>query len=139
MAVEAGVDKLADEPAMTVIMMSLFGCACVGGTVAFAHLAALVVGVVAGLCYRRNLLPGTIQVACYLGPYLAAWALFGAISGLGAAALAETHWLDVLESRTGIYRYDIAGFTWFLPNAAWGVWYFVLVARGTTASRYANR
>ncbi|UCC32471.1 MAG: hypothetical protein JSU86_09350 [Phycisphaerales bacterium] len=138
-AVEAGVDKLVDEPAMTLIMMSLFGCACVGGTVAFAHLAALFVGVVAGLCYGRNLLPGTIQIACYLGPYLTAWALFGAISGLGAAGLAETRWLDALQSRTGIYRYDIVGFTWFLPNAAWGVWYFVLVARGTAATRYANR
>ena len=138
-AVAAGVDELVDEPAFALMFMSMFGYACVAGTAAFACFAAVLVGVVESLCYRRNLLPAAVQIACYLGAYLAAWAMFGAISGVAIVTLAEAYYFHALESLTGIYRDDLAGFTWFLPNAVWGVWYFVLVARGTAATRYANR
>ena len=136
---EDGVGMFVDEPAVVLMIMSMFGCAYVVGAVAFANLAAVVVGIVESLRCRRNLLPAAIQIACYLGVYLTAWALFAAVSGVAIVVLGEAYWFHALESLSGIYRDDLVGFTWLLPNAACGIWYFVLVARGTAATRYANR
>lgn len=65
--------------------------------------------------------------------------MFGAVSGAAVVKLAEAHWFYGLESLTGINRYSLAMWAWLLANAAWGIWYFVLVARGTVGARYANR
>ena len=50
------------------------------------------------------LLPGSIQVACYLAVYLVLWGLFGAIWGMGVSAAYRTYWFDALADLTHVDR-----------------------------------
>ncbi len=134
-----GFDELAEEPTFVSIAAPILGIACVGGAVLFALFAALIVGVIESLRCKRNLLPGAIQVACYLAGFLAVWVLFGAISSVTMVVLSDTHWFYSLEILTGIDQYVLGTWLWLLTNAVWGIWYFVLVARGTAGTKYANR
>ena len=111
----------------------------VAGTAMFANLVALVVGMYESRRVRRNMLPGAIQMSCYLSGYLTAWAAFGAVTILIVGGLAVRDVFDGLEILTGVYYQTLVVFTWLIPNLACCIWYFVLVARGTAAMRYANR
>lgn len=136
----AGVSEVTSDPVIPLLIMSMFGCACVAGAVMFTLLVVVVIGVLESVRYKRNLLPGTMQVACYLGGYLALWALFGAATGgLVVTVHEKTSWFNSLEDFTGIYRDLLAQLTWLLPNLACCIGYCLLVRRGTAGTQYANR
>lgn len=135
----AGVTEVAEEQAVFLMAMSIFGCLCVAGTVTFSLTAALAIGLFESLRHKRNLLPGTMQIACYLGGYLTLWALFGAVTGLLVLALEASRLFHTLEGYTGIYRDALATWAWLLPNLACCVEYFILVSRGTAGTQHANR
>jgi len=112
---------------------------CIGGTVVFTLAGTMAIGTFESLRQRRNLLPGTMQVACYLAGYLTLWALFGGASAVIVFAMEEERWFHVLQQWTGVYRDMLATSAWLVPNLAWCVMYFVLLARGTAGAQYANR
>ncbi len=136
----AGVSEVTSDLVYPLLFMSMFGCACVAGAVMFTLLVVVVIGVLESVRYKRNLLPGTMQVACYLGGYLVLWALFGAATGgLVIAVHGKTSWFNSLEDFTGIYHDILAPLTWLLPNLACCIGYCLLVRRGTAGTQYANR
>ncbi len=134
-----GAQEIWEELPIMIIALSMFSCACVIGAVGFALSAALLAGLVQSLRHRRNLLPGSMQVASYLSGYLVMWALFGAASGVITMMLGNTWWFHALEKITWINREKLAFMAWFLPNAACGIGYLILLGRGTMCTRYANR
>ena len=135
----AGGSEMAEEPVVFLMAISMFGCMCVAGTVTFSLTAALAIGLFESLRHKRNLLPGTIQIACYLGGYLTLWVFFGAVTGLLVLALEASSLFRTLEDYTGIYRDVLATWAWLLPNLACCGGYFILISRGTAGTQHANR
>ncbi len=138
-AFTAGVSEVTEEPAVFLMAISMFGCMCVAGTVTFSLTAAGTIGLFESLRHKRNLLPGTMQVGCYLGGYLTLWAFFGAATGLLVLALETSSFFRTLEDYTGIYRAVLATWAWLLPNLACCAGYFILISRGTAGTQHANR
>jgi hypothetical protein len=104
-----------------------------------ALVAALLVGFVQSLLYRRNMLPASTQMTAYLSGFLVAWAIFGATNAGVLVALADSGWLTRLRDASGLVLGGQFILLFVVPNAAWGAIYLVLVARGSAAARYANR
>ena len=130
---------LADHRPPVILVPIIFGCACLAGTVAVAHLAAVLVGFIQSLRYERNLLPASMQMSAYLSGYLLLWAVFGAGSTAGLISLDSSGWLRQFQDVTGLMPGEQFILLFVVPNLAWGVVYLILVARGTAAARYANR
>ena len=122
-----------------VIVSTVFASLCVVGTVVVTMLGALLVGLIQSSRYRRNLLPGAMQMASYLGGYLVMWALLGAVLGVGISLGTRTEFFELLETITGIRSDMLAVVTFLIPNIVCGIFYLVLLGRGTEATRYANR
>ncbi|MHC4442161.1 MAG: hypothetical protein ACYTF1_05030 [Planctomycetota bacterium] len=115
------------------------------GTGYITALVALVsVLIAAGFCgirYRlqdkRNLICGSIQMACYSSGYLVLWAMLSSFVGFMVF-----FWKDKfmqLENITIIEREILMFFAWFLPNLLLFLGYILLVYQGTAGTRYANR
>jgi hypothetical protein len=119
--------------------ITVFGVGAVVGAVLVTNLAALLAAGWYGLSTRRNLMPGSIQVACYLSGYLALMIGFVAVSG---AAVATLHYDRFYRTPAQFLQIDegaLAISIWLMPNFIWWIIYSVLVFRGTRATRYANR
>ncbi len=118
---------------------AIVGSLCVAGTVVLACLGATAAGLIIGRQVRRNLLPGAIQVACYQSVYTLVWIAFG---GLWLATVTSLENHGVFDALSGRSRLN-AGFMMFcayvIPNGFWFLGYFLLVYRGTSAMRFANR
>jgi hypothetical protein len=134
-----GVDEVRGEGAILLLASSMFGTACVVGTIAVMLFAATLIGGSQSWREKRNLLPGAMQAACYLTPYLVAWAAFGSASGIAIAKMEGIGVLRNLAEWLRIRRDTLAFLLWFVPNVTAGVYYLLLVARVTWATRYANR
>ena len=117
----------------------LVGFLCCLGMLGFTLLAGTFIGLIHSFREKRNLLPGTVQIASYLAGYLTLWAAFGAATMVGVSALDDMQFFHAIQERWGFSSDLAAKFTWFLPNAACGAWYLVLLSRGTLATRYANK
>jgi len=137
--VTVGANFWAEGLTMPCIIACVFGSVCVMGTAMFMQTAATLVGGYLTIREKRNLLAGSMRIGCYLTPYLLAWEVFGAATGCAAIGLSEGPVFEVVESMTGIKGEFAAFLSWFILNAAWGVWYLVLLYRGTAGTRYANR
>ena len=78
-------------------------------------------------------------MACYLSGYLTLCYLFAAGSGTAVVTLYCSSffagWARTLRIDDGF----LAFLSWFVPNMLCLMVYFVLVVRGTAATRYANR
>ena len=57
----------------------------------------------------------------------------------GVLSMENAGWFHLAQDVTGINRELLASLTWFLPNLVCGLYYVILVVRGTVATRYANR
>lgn len=99
--------------------------------------AALLVGIGYWFREKRNLLPATIQAACYLNGFLSLWMLFLTTFSAGLILVYEP-----------LFRYardlNLSGdavlfMIWCTPNVVCLVLYFTLIAKITGATRYANR
>ena len=117
----------------------IYGCLSVIAAVLLTGLAALLGSAWHGFRARRNLMPGAIQVACYLSGYLAMCYVFAAGSGTAVVAMYYGNfyadWARSLRIDDGF----LAFLSWLVPNMLCLIVYFVLVVRGTAAIRYANR
>lgn len=122
-----------------VIVSTVFASLCVAGTVAVTMLGALLAGLIHSFRYRRNLLPGAMQMASYLGGSLVIWAVLGAVLGVGISLGTRTEFFELLETITGMRSDMLVAATFLIPNTACGIFYLVLLGRGTEATRYANR
>ncbi|MCH7595287.1 MAG: hypothetical protein IID35_01905 [Planctomycetes bacterium] len=122
-----------------VIVSTVFASLCVVGTVAVTMLGALLAGLIQSSRYRRNLLPGAMQMASYLGGYLVMWAAMGAVLGVGISLGTRTEFFELLETLTGMRSDTLVAATFLIPNIVCGIVYLVLLGRGTEATRYANR
>lgn len=117
----------------------IYGCLSVIAAVLLTGLAALLGSAWYGFRERRNLMPGAIQVACYLSAYLTLCCVFAAGSGMAVVTLyfsgfyADWVWTPQIDDGF------LAFLSWLVPNLLCLVVYFVLVVRGTAATRYANR
>lgn len=139
LVIEGGVDELREEPVIVLSVTVSVGISCVVGALGVILFTAGLVGTVQSLRHKRNLLPGSMQVASYLTGYLTAWAVFGAITVAAVLSMENAGWFRLAQDVTGIYRDMLASMTWFLPNLVCGLYYVILVVRGTVATRYANR
>ena len=117
----------------------VFGCFSVIGAVLLTTLAALLGSAWLGFRGRPNRMVGAIQVACYLTGYLTLCFAFAAGSGTAVVTLHDggfyAAWARVLR----IDDVALAFYSWLVPNMLCLIVYFVLVVRGTAATRYANR
>ncbi len=117
----------------------IYGSFSVIAAVLLTGLAALLGSAWHGFRGRRNLMPGAIQVACYLSGYLTLCYVFAAGSGTVVGTLYYysfyVDWARVLQ----IDDVALAFLTWLVPNVLMLIVYFLLVLRGTAATRYANR
>ena len=122
-----------------ILHASYFGCAVVIAAVTLANLAALVKGLYYSIRQRRNLMPGSMQVASYLSCYLVLCAAFSAL--VGSLAYISTDWYLAKRLARFVHgdRDLVAFLIWFLITLVGLVEYFALVGRGTAATRYANR
>ena len=135
----AGIDELRDEATMVLLMSSIFGSACVVGTISVTLFAAILIGGSQTLREKRNLFPGATQAACYLVAYLAGWAVLGTMSGITVVLLEQSGLLRAVAEPIRMRHDTLAFLMWFIPNTACGIYYLLLVARVTWAMRYANR
>lgn len=102
-------------------------------------LAACGVGLSISVREKRNLLAGAMQITSYLSGYMTIWFVFAAATGITMLTLKRAEMLHPFAEALRLNRNVVYFLVWFVPNAAWGVYYFVLVYRGTMATRYANR
>jgi hypothetical protein len=133
-----GRSPIPDRLEFVIIAGPIFGTLCTAGALAASLLSAAVAGVVYHFRDRRNLLVGAVQVASYLVIYLVAWQVFGAGTGICAVSIGRSELFRELASGSRLDPELIAFFLWFIPNAACGIWYWTLVRRGVSATRYAN-
>ncbi len=132
-------DMFRDELPMFLMVMTMFGMACVGGMVVFSLLAAATIGSFESYRYKRNLLPAAMQIASYLATYLTIWAVFGGATSVGVNWAKEAYVFRGLEDLTGVYHETLFVATWLVPNVACCIWFFLLLYRGTIGAAYANR
>jgi hypothetical protein len=117
------------------IMATLFTL----GALGLMLFAANVVGLLYSFREKRNLLPGSIQMAAYMTPYLVLWSLFGVFSIAMLFVFEDAQFFAALEDLLSVDRDVCAFVTWLIPNLVWLYGYFALLARGTLSTRYANR
>lgn len=102
-------------------------------------LIAGVVGTVLSIRDKRNLLPATAQMQCYLGGFLLLWWGFGWCWAILSALLDRARFFNAMERVFSIDD-DVLGFLfWLPPIAAVFLLDVLLVWKGTSAARYANR
>ncbi len=118
----------------------------VGGAVLCTCAAASCIGFLQGLRAGRNLMSGSMQVACYLAGYLLVCVILsGALGALGiwvdssCTVSIYAHWFQAVAQRVRVDRELLSFSLWFLCTLVLGIHYLVLVARGTAATRFANR
>lgn len=130
---------LMDQLPIFLLVMTIFGMACVGGMVVFTLLAVLTIGTFESYRYKRNLLPAAMQIASYLATYLTIWSIFGGALGLGVFWAEDAYFFRGLQDLTGVYHETLVVATWLVPNVACCLWFFLLMYRGTIGAAYANR
>ena len=129
----------ANEIVEILLLVPLMAVCCPAAAVLLAMLMASVGGTFLSVQDKRNLLPAAVQMQCSLGGFLLLWQTFGWIWGTIAVSL----------DNAGLFRYleevlllddDIMAFLfWFLPTAGLLFLDGILVWKGTSAARYANR
>lgn len=115
------------------------GYLAVAAVVAATTIAAGAVGLYVSLQAKRNVLAGAMQIASYLSGLILLWSTFAAATGVTMLEVEKARMLQPLAYALGLDGQTTCFLVWLLPNALWGIWYFVLLYRGTMATRYANR
>jgi hypothetical protein len=131
------VDWMTKEAVAVGCVVTVFSIGCVAASFAVVNLAALLIGLIESWWTKRNMLPASAQMACYLAPCIVGWQLTGA-----ALLLLITQYesfFRTLEEMTGTYRDVLAVFAFILPNLIILLTFLYLIARGTKAARYANK
>jgi len=90
-----------------------------------------------GVQDRRNLMPGSVQVAAYSIGYVVLWVALS-WSNVAVCFLLEDVLVD-LSRIVNIHPDVLTAFAWLLPNFLLLIIYLHIVAVGTRATRYANR
>jgi hypothetical protein len=104
---------------------------------ALALLSSLVIGLGYAKRAGRNLLPATIQVSSYLSCFVVMWV---AICWTIIALLANNEpWFRSVSSRLNLGSDTLMAWTWLLPNLGCLAAYFLMVARATRSTFYANK
>lgn len=137
-AVTTGAVLLTRCPEYIFSAAPIAGCLSAIGVVVLANAAALLAGVWYRVRGKRNLMAGSIQVACYLGGYLTLYATILPLSAMVVCTLKD---YGLYRSPAQFLRTDamtLAWLSWLIPNVFFLLAYFVLVVRGTAGTRYAN-
>jgi len=129
----------AEEPGIVWAVPPVFGCLAMLAALTIAGLAAGLVGLVYSLRNERNLLPASMQMACYLGLYITAWTAFSSALSVVLFILSEEDMLHLLAKQLKTYEGFLIFCAWVLPNLALLAGFLVLLWRGTGATQYANR
>jgi hypothetical protein len=134
-----GLEEAKSEPLSTAFLPLMFGLLCVIGALGVVLFGAWAPGLGIGFRNQRNLMPASMQLACYLAPFLVLWEVIGAGVLIVAGLLEEDRWFTALERQTGVPAELALFLSAGLPNLVMGVLYFHLIHRGTIAARFANR
>lgn len=120
---------------------SVIGCLCVCGTAILVNFTALVVSAFNWSACRRNLMPGAVQIACYLVGYIWLYLIAGNLGMTWINMVSEERfgWMEWMAEAVHLRRDILALLLFLLGNATMLIFYVILVARGTAAMRYANR
>jgi hypothetical protein len=109
------------------------------GLFLLAMLIAAAVGTVFSIRDKRNLLAAAVQMQCYLGGFLLLWLVFGWAWGALSAMLDNEGVFRGLGRALRTGHESVAFMFWLLPLVAGVFLDAVLVWKGTSAARYANR
>jgi len=122
--------------------------ALVGGTIMGLMIVAVttsatlggagLIGSVTGKRHGRNLMPAAVRAACYQSGFAVLWSAIFWINLLLFMLAIESNWLDPIAAR---YNFDpeLLAFAWLFGVVGLGVLiYLALIARATTAARFAN-
>lgn len=134
-----GRSPIPDEIEFILIGGPIFGTACTAGVMAVSLLSAAAAALLYHFRDRRNLLVGAVQVVSYLVVYLVAWQVFGAVTGICAVSMGQAEWFRGFARASRMGPELLAFFFWFIPNLACGIFYWTLVRRAVSGTRYANR
>jgi hypothetical protein len=137
--ISTGVAPLRAEPFVIFVVCPVLAIFSTLGALGLTLLAAGLVGLWFYILDRRNLLAGSMQIACYLGGCLTLWIAFAWVTGAVVMVMNEAKLFRVMEDAMGILGAFLAFLAWFVPNLVCVVAYFGLVARGTAGLRYANK
>ena len=121
------------------LVLLLYGSFAVLSALATVALLVLIVALTYRLKLGRNLAGVAMQVAAYQSLYLVAWTAVSGGLGVLVAFLYDRRILDALED---FYFLDAVWVITLLAgmiNLLLAVCYLVLIFRGTSAARYANR
>lgn len=109
------------------------------GVVLLAVLMVSVVGAFLSIRDKRNLLPAAVQMQCYLGGFLLLWQAFGWIWARITISLGNARLFWDLQGALRVDHEFLAFLFWFLPSTGLLLLDAVLLWKGTSAARYANR
>ncbi len=134
-----GQNPFVHEPEVGFIVAPVCGYVCCMGTLGVSLLAATLIGLFRSISEKRNLLPGSMQITSYLIGYLVLWAAVGA-----TVVVRISSWIVESDIRPndpilGFPAIVALPWLWILLNVGLGIWYLVLVSRGTAGTRYANK
>lgn len=121
------------------VLAPVFGGMAVLTVLAIAGLTACVVGLAFSLRNGRNLLPASVQAACYLSHYLTAWTLFGSALAFAAFVADENQPLRRAIWQMNLNPEFVLFMSWLIPNLTCLAGYAILVWKTTAAAQYANR
>lgn len=129
----------AHEMVEILLAMPLVGVCVPAGVLLLAMLITCAVGFYLSIREKRNLLPAAMQMQCYLGGFLLAWLAFGWFWSTVCISLDNARAFRNLETALAIDDEALAFFLWFLPMAGLLFLDGILVWKGTSSARYANR
>ncbi|UCD28087.1 MAG: hypothetical protein JSV03_13465 [Planctomycetota bacterium] len=125
------------EVRLIVIISILLGYLTAVAIIAIVLLSAGLIGLIYQIKDKRNLLNGSVQIACYLSGYLVLWTIFAAF-----VVMEVFIHMDKIQQLNRMIRLNMGPLmllVWFLPNLLCLIGYWLLIAKGTSAARYANR
>jgi len=132
-------NPMEQEPEIVTIVMPIIGACSGAGMLMIAMLLAGAIGMIQTWLHKRNLLPAAAQMAAYLSPLFLLCGLFLAAWSVVFVVGVEERWFRHLASRWRMDD-DLLAFGFFVvPQLAWLALCFVLIWKGTSAARYANR
>jgi hypothetical protein len=127
------------EWAVVLFLGPAAGCICVAAATSVMLKSAAWAGWYHWWKLKRNLLPATIQVSCYLVVYLVVWEFLGGVSGVLAIFLANHEPFTDWFQGTRAHPEAILTFAWFAVNFLCLGVYANIVKRAVASTRFANR
>lgn len=133
------LEEFWSDPDILTVAIPTFGLIATLTALGLTLLTPAVIGWVISMREKRNLWSAAARTACYLSTYMVLWVLIASLNGVWMLGLADSGFFKDLQESYGIPPEVSGTLSWLVPNCTLGIIYLILIVRGTSASRYANR